>query len=219
MQARADDDGAAGAFLTQRRDQAGHRIGGRANHGEVRHAGQRGHIRPDQLPADTRALGVDQPDRPFEARALEVARDHGAQAVGLVRCADQGDGGRLEEGLKVADAHKVWNDGLAKEYAAQFIVIMRNEQPLIHIKSEPFQGLQEALSAVAEKIEYSIQESRRALIVAMTFWPASSVASFGNLVDIDQANKGSGYIDCVRDSTAPSTLHCCRLVSTGVRSY
>ena len=119
VQACADDDGAARTFLTQRRNQGGHRRRWRTNHGQVRHAGQRGHIRPDQLPADARALGVDQPDRPFEARALEVAQDHGAQAVGLVRCADQSDRGGLKQGFKVADAHKVWGVDLTRGLASK----------------------------------------------------------------------------------------------------
>ena len=107
---------------------------------------------------------------------------------------------------------------LSSGICLEVIVIRGRKRPLIHIKSEPFQGLREALSAKAEKIEYSIQESRRALNLAMTFWPASSVASFGSVVDIDQANKASGYIDCVRDSTAAPILHRYRLVGADLRS-
>ena len=37
----------------------------------------------------------------------------------------------------MANAHKVWCDGLAKEYAVQLIVTMSSKRPLILIKSGP----------------------------------------------------------------------------------
>jgi hypothetical protein len=97
---------AFGAASGEIGDDAGHCLGGRADHGKIRYQGQARDIRIGEHALDGAVLRIDRHDRPVEAAAEQVAGYQRADRAGLLARADQGDRLGLEQELQIADRHR-----------------------------------------------------------------------------------------------------------------
>ena len=101
-----DHDRGLGAAPGEIGDDAGHRLGGRADHGKIRDQGQARDIWIGEHALDGAVLRIDRHDRPVEAAAEQVAGHQRADRAGLLARADQGDRLGLEQELQITDRHR-----------------------------------------------------------------------------------------------------------------
>ena len=101
-----DHDRGFGAAPGEIGDDAGHRLGGRADHGKIRDQGQARDIWIGEHALDGAVLRIDRHDRPVEAAAEQVAGHQRADRAGLLARADQGDRLGPEQELQIADRHR-----------------------------------------------------------------------------------------------------------------
>jgi hypothetical protein len=105
LQACRQHNGGLASLAAQCRDHFGNCSRRRADHRQIRHAGQRRDIEPGLLACYLAVVLVDWPQRALETCPLQIAQHDGAQAAGTLGNANDGHRGGRKQGFEVAYAH------------------------------------------------------------------------------------------------------------------